>query len=205
MAQQPQPILALAKPMLKVSHTLPVQTFQNSHHSRFTELRGNQMAAGSTYTPIATYTAGSNQTSVTFSSLSGYTDIRIIANMKDSNSYGLIRFNSDLNSNYSRTWVYGTGSSALSSRTTNATEAYFGATPSGSDYYINDLNLMNYSNTTTNKTMLIRQSGAADQAGAYVYLYRSTSAITSISFISATGSATIAAGSTITLYGIAAA
>jgi len=165
------------------------------------------MAAGSTYTPIATYTAGSAQTSITFSSLGSYTDIKIVANLQDSNQYGLLRFNSDSGSNYSRTWVYGDGSSAVSNRTSNATSAYWGATASGSEFLLNEFNLMNYGNSTTNKTMLVRQTQASSggQAGAYVYLWRSTSAITSISFISATGSATIAAGSTITLYGIQAA
>lgn len=163
------------------------------------------MAAGSTYTPIATYTAATAQTSITFSSLGSYTDIRIVASMQDSNQYGLLRFNSDSGSNYSRTWLYGNGSSAVSNRTSNATSAYWGATASGSEFCINTIDLMNYSNSTTNKTMLVRQSQASDAAGAYVYLWRSTSAITSIAFISATGSATIAAGSTITLYGIQAA
>ena len=161
----------------------------------------------STYTPIATTTLGTAQSSVTFSSLGSYTDIRIIANMQDSNQYGLLRFNSDSTSKYSRTWLYGDGTNAVSNRTSNATEAYWGATASGSEFLLNDFNIMNYSNSTTNKTMLVRQTQASSggQAGAYVYLYRSTSAITSISFISATGAATIAAGSTITLYGIASA
>ena len=161
----------------------------------------------STYTPIATYTAGSAQTNITFSSLGSYTDIRIVASMQDSNSYGLLRFNSDSGSNYSRTWMYGNGSSAVSNRTSNATSAYLGATASGSEFCINTMDLMNYSNSTTNKTVLVRQSQASDQAGAYVYLWRgaSNAAITSISFISATGAATIAAGSSITIYGILAA
>ena len=170
------------------------------------------MAAGSTYTPIATYTAATAQSSITFSSLGSYTDIRIIANMQDSNQYGLLRFNSDSSSNYSRTWMYGNGTSAVSNRTSNATEAYWGATASGSEFLLNDFNLMNYSNSTTFKTMLVRQTQASSggQTGAYVYLWRKTTssipdAITSISFISATGSATIAVGSKITLYGIAAA
>jgi hypothetical protein len=165
------------------------------------------MAAGATYVPIATYTAATAQTSITFNSLGSYTDIRIVANLQDSNQYGLLRFNSDSGSNYSRTWLYGDGTSALSNRTSNATSAYWGATASGSEFLLNDINVMNYSNTTTYKTTLVRQTQASSggQAGAYVYLWRNTSAITSISFISATGGATIATGSTITLYGIAAA
>ena len=107
------------------------------------------MAVNFTYVPIATYTAGTAQSSITFSSLGSYTDIRIVANMEDSNYYGLIRFNSDSGTNYSRTWMYGTGSSALSNLTSNDTSAYFGATASGSEFYPNIIVLMNYNNSTT--------------------------------------------------------
>ncbi len=159
----------------------------------------------STYTPIATYTAATDQSSITFSSLGSYTDIRIVASLKDSNNYVLLRFNSDTASNYSRTWMYGNGSSAQSNRTSNATSAYAGAS-SGSDFTLNTIDVMNYGNATTYKTMLIRQNDAAGDVGAFVYLWRKTpEAITSISFISPTGSATIKTGSTITLYGIKAA
>jgi len=159
----------------------------------------------STYTPIATYTAASDQSSITFSSLGSYTDIRIVANMQDTNLYGLLRFNSDSGSNYSRTWMYGNGSSAQSNRNSNQTSAYWGATSSGSEFLVNLMDIMNYSNSTTYKTMLVRQNQASAEVDAFVYLWRSTSAITSISFVSATGTATIKAGSTITLYGIKAA
>ena len=158
-----------------------------------------------TYEPIATYTAATDQSTITFSSLGSYTDIRIVANMMDTNLYGLLRFNSDTGSNYSRTWFYGNGLSAQSNRTSNATSAYWGATGSGSTFLSNIMDVMNYGNSTTNKTMLVRQNDAATQTDAYVYLWRSTSAITSISFVSATGGNTIKTGSTITLYGIKAA
>jgi hypothetical protein len=163
-----------------------------------------------TYEPIATYTAPSVQSSITFSSLGSYTDIRIVANMMDSNQYGLLRFNSDSGANYSRTWMYGTGTAAASNRTTGDTSAYWGATASGSQFLLNEFNIMNYSNSTTNKTLLARQTEgqSGGSVSAFVYLWRNTSAITSISFVSAGGgggSNTIAAGSSITLYGIKAA
>ena len=113
--------------------------------------------AGATYTPIASYTVTTAQTTITFSSFSGYTDLRIITNFVDTNQYGLIRFNSDTTTNYSRTWMYGDGTSAISNRTSNATSAYWGATASGSEFLPNIIDLMNYSNSTTYKTMLIRQ------------------------------------------------
>ena len=139
--------------------------------------------------------------------ISGYTDLRIVANMQDSNSYGLVRFNSDTGNNYSRTWVYGDGSSALSSRTSNASSAYYGSTASGSEFLLNTFDIMNYSNSTTFKTTLVKQAQASSGGiiGAFCYLwFKSTKEpITRVDFISATGGATIAVGSSITVYGIA--
>jgi hypothetical protein len=127
--------------------------------------------------------------------------------MQDSNSYGLVRFNSDTGNNYSRTWVYGDGSSALSSRTSNASSAYYGSTASGSEFLLNTFDIMNYSNSTTFKTTLVKQAQASSGGiiGAFCYLwFKSTKEpITRVDFISATGGATIAVGSSITVYGIA--
>ena len=88
------------------------------------------MAAGSTYTPIATNTLGSAQASVTFSSISGsYTDLVLIINAGTSDASEqdcLIRVNGDTGSNYSATYMYGTGSSAASGRNANQTESTAG-------------------------------------------------------------------------------
>lgn len=159
--------------------------------------------ATNTYVALDKVTVGSATSTVTFSSIpQGYTDLRIIANIQDSNGYGLIRINSDTGSNYSRTSIYGDGSSAVSERTTSQTSAYYQS--SGSGFWYSDFNFMNYSNTTTNKTILCRNGFASASTWAQVNLWRSTAAITSISFISASSN-TIAVGSTFSLYGIAAA
>ena len=164
------------------------------------------MAAGATYTPIASYTVTTAQTTITFSSFSGYTDLRIIANMKDANLYGLIRFNSDSSASYSRTGMYGTGASASSFRTTSATSAYWGTTAvSGSEYLINTYDLQSYSSSSVYKAMLATQAEQSSGFYALTYLWAKTNPMTSIDFISATGTATIAVGSTISLYGILAA
>jgi len=63
---------------------------------------------------------------------------------------------------------------------------------------------MNYANTTTYKTSLTRGNIATVATLATVGMWRSTSAITSIK-IERDGSNLLAAGSTFTLYGIAAA
>jgi hypothetical protein len=84
------------------------------------------MAAGSTYTPIATTTLGSAASSVTFSSIAGtYTDLRIVYSTVSSADAGnYLRFNSDSGSNYSNTTLFGNGSSAGSNRNTSSTGMY---------------------------------------------------------------------------------
>ena len=163
------------------------------------------MAAGPTYEPIATYTLGSAAANVTFSSISGsYTDLILVANnLVDTNGYCFLRYNNDSGSNYSRTFIVGTGSAANSFRSSNQTQIDFNARTSGTGY-LNKLQIMNYSNTTTYKSALIRSDMASAETDAFVTLWRSTSAITEINIISPSGSG-IQAGSTFTLYGISAA
>jgi len=164
------------------------------------------MAAGSTYTPIATQTLGSAQASVTFSSISGsYTDLVLIGSVSATagNDDIRINFNSDTGSNLSSTILYGDGTSAASARRTSMTETELDWTGIGTGQGNILINVMNYANTTTYKTALARCSFAAKGANASVVLWRSTAAITSIKI--ALPSQTFASGSTFTLYGIAAA
>jgi hypothetical protein len=116
-----------------------------------------------------------------------------------------MRFNSDSGSNYSRTILYGTGSTAGSARSTGATEITISTMPTTSQGYWTMVraNVMNYSNATTYKTVLNRADLLNDAALEVVGLWRNTSAITSITLSSSVGS--LAAGSIFTIYGIAAA
>jgi hypothetical protein len=168
----------------------------------------------STYTPIATQTLGSNVTSITFSSIpSIYTDLILISSCAvtgGANSVYL-RFNGDTTSNYSWTYAYGDGTSAASGRGSNAAYgigAYFvtpSATLGGS---INILNVMNYANTTTNKTAIGRSNANGSTypgAETLVNLWRSTAAISSIALLFNTAGPEFVSGSTFTLYGIKAA
>lgn len=167
------------------------------------------MAAGSTYTPISTNTLGTATGSVTFSSISGsYTDLVVIINAKASNlTNSYCRVNGDSGTNYSSTYLSGTGSAASSARSTSNNvipleyQAYIDTT--GFDY-VARLNFMNYSNTTTYKTVLQRADNATQATDAIVSLWRSTSAITSMEFFLTSGR-TFAVGTTFTLYGIQAA
>lgn len=166
------------------------------------------MAAGSTYTPIATNTLGSATSSVTFSSISGsYTDLFIVINSGSTTSGQDIRcrFNGDSGSNYSFTHLTGNGTAASSGGATNQTfmPLDYNGYLSGSIATTTIINCMNYSNSTTYKTTLGRFNTAAFGTDMAVGLWRSTSAITSIEFL--TSASTFLSGSTFTLYGIAAA
>ena len=160
------------------------------------------MAAGSTYTPIATNTLGSATSTVTFSSISGsYTDLRLVmSGTLPAGSDITLNFNGDSSALYSRTYIVGDGSATGSGRTSNSTTMpafYIGATSTYSAF----ADIMNYANTTTFKTVLCRSGDTGSYVEANIGLYRSTSAITSITI--AGGS--FQAGSTFTLYGIASA
>ena len=153
-----------------------------------------------TYEPIATTTLGSAQGTVTFSSIPGtYTDLILMIGGAASSAQGLwLYFNNDTGANYSRTFVYGDGSSAISNRATDHRILEIGT--SISTVYAH---IMNYSNTTTNKTTLSRGGSAANLTIAEVGLWRSTAAITRIDVVTGTG--TINTGTVLTLYGIKAA
>ena len=176
------------------------------------------MPAGSTYTPIATTTLGSAQTAVTFSSISGsYTDLVLIiqaATTHTDSTFLTLTLNSDTGSNYSLTEVYGNGSSATSTRASSLSQGYINSGTALSTTVGNNVtivNLMNYSNTTTNKTYLVRQNQPAaidyTGTGALVGLWRNTSAINSVKIENwrAGAARNFATGSTFTLYGIASA
>jgi hypothetical protein len=173
------------------------------------------MAAGATYTPIATTTLGSSATSYTFSSIAGtYTDLVLITNFGvttgGSGAALSLRFNSDSGSNYSGTTLYGNGSSAASQRFSNQSviniERSIG--PTASAIETNALiQIQNYSNTTTYKTTISRANtptGTYPGTETTVNLWRSTSAINSVTVLFLGGESFVT-GSTFTLYGIAAA
>jgi hypothetical protein len=155
----------------------------------------------STYEPIATQTLGSAAASVTFSSIpQGYTDLVIVQSSQTSaGGYTRITFNSDTGSNYSNTQMYGSGTTAGTSRTSSLSYMQTGYNTAsvqvGHIYQI-----MNYSNATTYKTALTRWNDTSDTVGASVGLWRNTNAITSITLTQ--GSGNYNTGSTFSIYGI---
>lgn len=164
------------------------------------------MPAARTYEPLATTTvAGSSTTQISFSSFSGYTDLILISSASGSQDAVIeARFNNDSGTNYSYTYVYGSGSTAASGRNSTATFVRAGRTGTVSTSFCpNILHIQDYSNTTTYKTVLERENDALASVLESVGLWRSTSAITSILLTISGGNFT--AGSTFTLYGIKAA
>jgi hypothetical protein len=153
---------------------------------------------------ISTTTLGTAVNSVTIGSIpSTYTDLRLIYNAINITSQDsvLITFNGDTSTNYSSTILGGNGSAVGSERRSSV--PYIMVT----NNYVTLVNgnglfdFMNYSNSTTNKTVLMRSGNAADSTVASVGLWRSTSAITSINLRNG-GAFTFGIGSTFTLYGI---
>jgi hypothetical protein len=166
----------------------------------------------STYTPIASTTTSNNTTTqVSFGSISGYTDLVVVQSLPDdpNGTYGYsnMRFNSDTGTSYSSTYYY-YYNGVTSGRQNNVT----GFLLSGTSSYMGNASvitsILNYSNTTTYKSILNRANvnqnggGAAAETFVSVGTWRSTSAITSVQIFTGTGFST---GSTFTIYGILAA
>lgn len=163
-----------------------------------------------TYTPITNNTLSSSASTVTFSSISNtYTDLILIVQPIASAGVDLeLRFNGDSGTNYSCSQLTGTGSAVTYGAFTNAAQMRldkFG--------YVNTsigtmdvIHIMNYANTSVNKTVLSRTGNASQGTDIVVGMWRSTAAITSIVLYPGVGTgATFSAGSTFTLYGIKAA
>jgi hypothetical protein len=164
------------------------------------------MAAGNTYVAIATQTVSSSVSSVTFSSIpQTYTDLVIVLNPINAGTSDIwCTFNTDTSTNYSSTWLAGTGTAAASYRISNNARFYFDyasvSSTTASNSYI--MNLMNYANTTTYKSAIIRGNSPAYATEAAVGLWRSTAAINQIIITAVTN---FQSGSTLSIYGILAA
>jgi len=164
-----------------------------------------------TYDVISTQTLGTAIADIYFTSIpQTYTDLVLVVSSNTSAfTQTGFRVNSDNASNYSWTELYGTGAATATYRTASNSYARVNnyGTPDTTGRDVMIANFMNYSNTTTYKTIMNRYNnagGGAPGSGAAVNLWRSTSAITSINFLTTSG-ANFAVGSTFTLYGIKAA
>jgi hypothetical protein len=154
----------------------------------------------STYVPIAT---SSSTGTVTFSSIpSTYTDLRIMCYFPNagSNANGsTLQINGDTGTNYSTIAYIGNGSTALTYAYNNQNVIY-GYVSTTSSAQVNWYDILNYSNTTTNKVVLNYIADGYIQQN--VGVWRSTAAINSVTIIFG---GTTASGTMVTLYGIKAA
>lgn len=162
-----------------------------------------------TYEAITTYTAPSNQSSITFTGISqSYTDLVLVGTGKSSatgNPNIFIRVGNgsiDTSANYSWTRMYGTGSTAGSSSSSNSSDGVIWGDYTPNSFTADTIYFQNYSNTVTYKTLLTRNNSESS-VHASVGLWRSTSAINQISLYCP--GRDIVTGSTFTLYGIKAA
>jgi len=158
-----------------------------------------------TYEKIQTTTLGSVSSSVDITSIPGtYTDLKVIlysATGAASNDEVLIRINGDTGSNYSMTVLGGNGSTVQSSRRSNVLQWHIDNNSPSNIGGVFIMEFMNYSNTTTYKTMLNRSGNASNALAASTNLWRSTAAITSLNFRLASN-LQYQVGTTFTLYGI---
>ena len=158
-----------------------------------------------TYIPLQTITLGSSASSVTFASIpQTHRDAVLVFNGGVSGDYETtIRFNGDSGSNYNSVNMRGDGSNDSSGSNASATYITFGlrniTVPSTSNTNV-ILNLMDYSATDKQKSLLQRVNDASKQTFAQAGRWASTTAISSIEL--AVSGGTFNAGSTFSLYAI---
>lgn len=161
----------------------------------------------STEVAIATTTLGSAASTITFNSISSaYTDLRIVIVATGSSaSIGQLRFNGvSTGGTYSSTYLYGNGTSALTSSRTarNGGIDFFEGSVSATIPTFSTIDIFSYAKSTY-KTCLI--AGSLDQNGSgqterIVGLWSSTAAITTVALVG--NGMNWATGTTATLYGI---
>lgn len=159
-----------------------------------------------TYENIATTTLGSATNTVSFTSIgSGYTDLRLVVNLLSAaNHYIQLEYNSDSGTNYSETWIDGSGAAVATGRTNNANYISLSQRPTASGAVaLFTIDIFSYAGST-NKTCLItsnQDNNGSGFVGREVGLWRSTSAITTVRIFSG-AAAPFNTGSVFTLFGI---
>jgi len=162
-----------------------------------------------TYDNIATTTLGTASANITFSSIPAtYTDLRLVlvSTASSGGSRAYLRFNSDTGTNYSFTNISGDGGFPTSARATsqafiNLDAATYGQTTATPNFY--SVDIFSYAGST-NKTVLSTsnqdQNTTNGSVVPQVSLWRSTSAINTVTLSLSSGNYAI--GTTATLYGI---
>jgi hypothetical protein len=165
--------------------------------------------SNNTYVAIETKTLDSAVSSVTFTSIpQGYTDLILISSFAYSANNLDFRVQVGNNtidggSNYSSTHVMSNGSTTPTSDKTSSNTYIPGyrLVGGGTSRQIAIHQFQNYSNTQTYKNVLYRTNAASAELLAGIGVWRSTSAINTIT-LGPSGVPTFTVGSTFTLYGI---
>jgi len=164
-----------------------------------------------TYDKIDTYTLTSVAQGITFTSIpSTYTDLVLVLALISKTAGNDVRVrvgngSIDSGANYSANYLTGNGSAASASRNSSATYIPFyrvvGTTTSPATLIVD---LFNYSNTTTKKSMIVRNYSTASETGFGGGIWNSTSAINQI-YIYEDGNTSpqqFDVGTVATLYGV---
>lgn len=156
-----------------------------------------------TYNSLATYTTTSGQSTVTFSSISGYTDLIIIAQLglATASQDLLMRFNNDASAIYDWRAFYTTSSTPVSWGDASNSKFVLDSVGVGTTVANQRIiQIYDYANTNGFKNMN-HQSSDMNKAIEYQSgTWRSTAAITSITLYPTNGNFTT--GSVFTIYGI---
>lgn len=157
---------------------------------------------------IATVTLGSDTSSISFSSIpTTYTHLQIRMFAGTTFADVFMRFNGDAsgNSNYSRHFLYGDGTSAASGNAitdANLSVGYYST--NASIFGSSVVDIFDYNSTNKNKTIRVLSGGDANGSGLIVLYSGSrnlTNAVTSITIL-AGGSGVLRTNSKFALYGI---
>lgn len=165
-----------------------------SHLGIYASQISGHLASPTSYESIATVTVGSGGSStVTFSSIPStykHLQIRAIAKASGSNFNPKMQFNGDTGSNYSWHYLYGDGSSVTAGAGTTQAFIYNSIISTNANMYnAFIIDILDYANTSKYKTTR-ELSGEDRNGGGEIALWsgnwRSTSAITSITFSNGT-------------------
>lgn len=164
--------------------------------------------ATATFVPLATQTLSSAASSIIFSSIAGtYSDLHLIimctSNVSDIVS---VQYNSDTGTNYTQMYFGTNGTSPLYGQTNFASYAQLSSIGAVSTTVpsLYELDIMGYSQTTTQKLTLVKTSCDYGNFGAVETvscLWKNTAAINSVKLFLRSGN-NFSSGTTATLWGI---
>jgi hypothetical protein len=161
-----------------------------------------------TYDSISTYTVSGGSTStINFSSITQeYTDLIFIFNGSQTGGSNMaVRFNNDASNVYSEIYYVGGGSSTVSGKDVNQTQAVVNFVNTTNNRSMVRIHIPNYSASVMRKSFLFRRDDTFNATQFGIANWNNTSAITTVSFIQTVGASYFTDGTTIALYGLKAA